>query len=120
MPYVLPVTNNPCRRITVELPNGVYSFRTYWSGDVERTWKADILDGIGNPVLTGMALTQGCDLLKGCGLAVFDGWRLKVIPTPGFDETNPASLGAQEALVLFTPDEGEALEAAYEAAVSEV
>lgn len=59
-PYSIPLTAQP-QTFTINLAGVVYTFTLLWRKTVG--WVLDIADSQGNPLLYGMPLVTGCDLL---------------------------------------------------------
>lgn len=70
-PYLIPLTNQN-QTLSVSLGGTIYNLRVIWN-DANQAWTLDIYDQAGNPVLTGIAVVTGCDLLAQYGYMNFGG-----------------------------------------------
>lgn len=60
--YEIPLTANP-QKLTISLGTNTYQLVVKWN-DQSQTWVIDINDTDGNPVLTGLSMVTGADLLE--------------------------------------------------------
>lgn len=85
----LPLASDGARTVSVNVGDGVYTFRTYW---LPGRWLMDIANSIGDPLACGVVLVPGINnLLRGHG-AAFDGVRLVAALSQG-DAGDPDNLG---------------------------
>ena len=52
------------RTMTIALQGGVYQLRFFYADAPEAGWTLDISDSVGNPILCGVAVVPGVDLLS--------------------------------------------------------
>lgn len=63
---IIPLTDDGAQRVRVTLEGGLgtYEFRSYWSYTASR-WFLDIMDVDGNPLIEGVALVPGPNIING-------------------------------------------------------
>lgn len=61
--YEIPIANAPCT-LSVDLPAGTFGFRLIYADADEGGWILDISDAAGNPLVCGIPLVTGLNLLK--------------------------------------------------------
>lgn len=100
--YLIPLLPQP-QRLAVQLAGVNYNLRTYWNGPVG-CWNMDIADADDNPILGGIALVTGADLLEQFGYLDFGG-QLVVYDTVGPADAVPgfSGLGTTGGLYFVTP-----------------
>lgn len=70
-PYLIPLTAQP-QTLTVTLGGNQYNLRVLWNS-AANCWVLDIYDASGNPVVLGIAVVTGVDLLGQFGHLNFGG-----------------------------------------------
>jgi hypothetical protein len=61
--YRIPLKASP-QQMTINLPSGTYQLRFLYMDQPEAGWIMDMLDSLGNPVVCGIPLITGADLLE--------------------------------------------------------
>ena len=70
-PYTIPLTN-ASQQISIALGGVIYILTVKWNASAE-CWVLDIADQSGNPIVQGLALVTGCDLLGQYGYLALGG-----------------------------------------------
>jgi hypothetical protein len=60
--YEIPLSPRP-QRMTLNLGGSIYQLRFGFANEAEGGWFMDIADSLGNPMVTGIPLVTGADLL---------------------------------------------------------
>jgi len=60
-PYLIPLQPTP-QILSIALAGVTYQLTIYWNAQ-NNSWTIDIADSSGNPILTGIPMVTGCDLL---------------------------------------------------------
>ena len=99
--YEIPLTPSQNQTVSVVLLNITYSLTLQWRNAVQ-TWFLDIADDSGNPLIQGLALVTGSDLLRqhqhlGIGGGLF------VVCDTGTDAPTFDNLGSSSHLIFATP-----------------
>jgi hypothetical protein len=102
---IIPLTSDGAQRVRVTLTGGIgtYVFRSYWNYTASR-WFMDILDIEGTPLIEGIALVPGPNIIRGQRdiESIFTDFRILLMS--GQNDTTD-SLGSTAFLAQF--DEGE-------------
>lgn len=69
--YTVPLTNTQ-QQISISLGGTVYTLTVWWN-DASQNWMVDIGDQANNPILGGIPLVTGCDMLGQFGYLGFGG-----------------------------------------------
>lgn len=70
-PYTIPLANEQ-QQLQISLGGTLYTLTVWWN-DSAQCWTIDIGDISNNPIVTGIALVTGCDLLGQYGYLNFGG-----------------------------------------------
>ena len=101
---ILPLTSDPYGQVLVNVGRTSYIFETYFT-PLQSVWVMDIMDSIGNLLLSGISLIHGIDnLLKGHG-DLFSGSCMQVVCLPGTDIRTLSSLGTTAQVIWFDSSE---------------
>ena len=101
---ILPVTNDGKRTFTTPIDGTDYVFETYYVVGQNNHWMMNIKDINDNPLITGICLTAGANLLRGKG-TLFQGHQLYAVPVSMPNERDFTALGESLLLVWYLPNE---------------
>lgn len=99
--YEIPLTPSQNQTASVVILNVTYSFTVQWRNAVQ-TWFLDIADDAGNPLVQGIALITGSDLLHQHQYLELGGG-LFVVCDAGTDAPTFDNLGSSAHLIFATP-----------------
>jgi len=100
-PYLIPLQPTP-QTLTISLAGIQYQLTAKWN-NISQNWNVDIADNNGNPILTGIAMVTGADLLEQFKYLEIGGMLLaqtssNVVAPPTF-----TNLGSDGNLYFVTP-----------------
>lgn len=99
--YEIPLTAEP-QRFAIQLAGTVYQMTLQWRNNAQGGWVLDIADATGTPIVSGIALVTGTDLLGQYAYLGLGGSLYVVNSSGGDDAPTFADLGTDTHLVFAT------------------
>lgn len=101
--FQFPLVNSQ-QTLQITLGSKLYSLRVYWnSNQFDNCWVLDIGDSSGNPIVTGIPLVTGTDLLAQYGYLNFGGQLIAQTSSDTDAVPTYVNLGADGNLFFVTP-----------------
>ena len=99
--YEIPLTAE-AQRFAIQLAGVVYQMTLQWRNNAQGGWVLDIADATGAPIVLGIALVTGADLLAQYGYLGLGGALYVLNSASGDDAPTFADLGTDTHLVFKT------------------
>lgn len=99
--YEIPLTAE-AQRFAIQLAGVVYQMTLQWRNNAQGGWVLDIADAIGTPIVSGIALVTGTDLLGQYDYLGIGGALYVLNSAGGDDAPTFLDLGADTHLVFTT------------------
>lgn len=99
--YEIPLTAES-QRFSIQLAGVVYQMTVQWRNNAQGGWVLDIADATGTPIISGMALVTGTDLLGQYAYLGIGGSLYVVNSSGGDDAPTFTDLGSTTHLVFVT------------------